>query len=251
MSTVLLIDNYDSFVHNLSRYVRELGMETVVARNDRLTLDEISCLSPSAIILSPGPCTPREAGISVPVVERFAGQIPILGVCLGHQAIACAYNCDVIRAREPIHGHASWVRHQGTPLFAGVASPFQAARYHSLVIDAAQLPPQISVTAATLDGVPMAIEHDSAMVYGLQFHPESVLTQFGHQLLANFLRLAGLCPSTNVNFDLQIASQLPETVSGPTVSPVAWPAPLIDVSRSGGADREFPDSTRFPEPGDL
>ncbi|MBI1349090.1 aminodeoxychorismate/anthranilate synthase component II [bacterium] len=226
---ILLIDNYDSFVHNLARYVRELGLPAEIVRNDALTVAEIAHQKPAAIIISPGPCTPLEAGISMAVVQQLAGTIPILGVCLGHQAIAAALGGLVIRAPEPVHGRTSWIRHQGTPLFAGISNPFPAARYHSLIVDEAHLPEKLQVTARTTDGLPMAIEHTTAAVYGVQFHPESVLTHFGHQLLTNFLRLAGvtvpMLPARSGE------TQQPASVVqfGPPVSPVAWPAPVTSV----------------------
>ncbi len=223
---ILLIDNYDSFVYNLARYVRELGCETRVIRNDQLSLADVSSLAPRAIILSPGPCTPNEAGISVPLVREYAGVVPILGVCLGHQAIAAAAGGRIIRAEEPIHGRTSWIRHSRTALFEGVANPFLAARYHSLIVDEATLPASLTVTARTTDGVPMALEDGPRRLFGLQFHPESVLTQFGHQLLANFLRLAGLHPLGGLLNDLQSPARVPGPPTAPAVSPVAWPAPL-------------------------
>lgn len=223
---ILLIDNYDSFVHNLARYVRELGCVTEVVRNDQWSLAEIRAAAPAAIILSPGPCTPAEAGISVPVIQEFAGAIPILGVCLGHQSIGAAAGARIVRAPEPVHGRTSWVRHAGTPLFSGVANPFQAARYHSLIVDEATLPDSLVVTARTSDGIPMALEDAGRQLYGLQFHPESVLTQFGHRLLANFLRLAGLQPVTGRWNDLQPAGPTAAPPAAPPLTPVAWPAPL-------------------------
>lgn len=189
---ILLIDNYDSFVFNLARYLCELGCETRVVRNDAVSVDEVRALHPQAIVISPGPCSPNEAGISVDLLRRLGSEVPMLGVCLGHQSLAAAYNGKVIRAIEPVHGRTSWVRHAGTPLFAGVTNPFRATRYHSLIVDEASLPPDLMVTAWTDDGVPMAIEHQHHRLYGLQFHPESVLTEFGHRLLANFLHLAGI-----------------------------------------------------------
>ncbi|MDX1969913.1 MAG: aminodeoxychorismate/anthranilate synthase component II [Planctomycetaceae bacterium] len=227
---ILLIDNYDSFVHNLARYVRELGSPTTVARNDQITLEDVQRLAPAAVILSPGPCTPAEAGISVPLIEEFCGKIPILGVCLGHQAIGAALGGTVIRAPEPVHGRTSWIRHAGTPLFAGVANPFQAARYHSLIVDEATLPAELKVTARTTEGVPMALELAESRLFGLQFHPESVLTQFGHRLLANFLTLAGLTSLSEVSTDLRRTVRATPVPLGPPVTPVAWPAPLQEAA---------------------
>jgi anthranilate synthase/aminodeoxychorismate synthase-like glutamine amidotransferase len=184
---ILLIDNYDSFVYNLARYVRELGEETVVRRHDATTLEEIGALRPSRIIISPGPCTPGEAGISTDVVRHFGPTIPILGVCLGHQCIGAAYGAGIVRAARPMHGKASRIHHEARGLFAGLPNPFQAARYHSLVVSRADLPAELRVTASAEDGEIMAVEHVRHPVIGLQFHPESVLTEFGYVLLDRFL----------------------------------------------------------------
>lgn len=228
VTEVLLIDNYDSFVHNLARYVRELGVAATVVRNDALSLEALATDPPRAIIVSPGPCTPAEAGLSVPVIQQSAGRIPLLGVCLGHQAIASALGGTIIRAPEPVHGRVTWIRHQQTPFFAGIPSPFQAARYHSLIVDTDTLPDELCVTAENLEGVPMAVESAALRLYGVQFHPESVLTQFGHRLLANFLHMAGLQPRlTPARAPVAGPEQTPFPL-GPTVSPVAWPAPLTD-----------------------
>jgi anthranilate synthase/aminodeoxychorismate synthase-like glutamine amidotransferase len=184
---ILLIDNYDSFVHNLARYVSELGEQPVVRRHDATTPQEIEMLQPSHIIISPGPCTPGEAGISTDVVRRFGPTIPILGVCLGHQCIGAAYGAGIVRARRPMHGKASRIHHDGTGLFAGLPNPFPAARYHSLVISRSGLPADLRVTASAEDGEIMAVEHARHPVIGLQFHPESVLTEYGYVLLDRFL----------------------------------------------------------------
>jgi len=184
---ILLIDNYDSFVYNLARYVRELGEEPVVRRHDATTLEEIGALRPSHIIISPGPCTPGEAGISTAVVRRFGPSTPILGVCLGHQCIGAAYGAGIVRAGRPMHGKASRIHHDGNGLFAGLPNPFPAARYHSLVISRAGLPAELRVTASAEDGEIMAVEHARHPVIGLQFHPESVLTDYGYVLLDRFL----------------------------------------------------------------
>jgi len=184
---ILLIDNYDSFVYNLARYVRELGEDAVVRRHDATTHEEIQALGPSHIIISPGPCSPGEAGISTDVVRRFGGTIPILGVCLGHQCIGAAYGAGIVRARRPVHGKPSHIRHDGRGLFAGLPNPFLAARYHSLAISRAGLPPELRVTATADDGEIMAVEHVERPVVGLQFHPESVLTEHGYVLLDRFL----------------------------------------------------------------
>jgi len=184
---ILLIDNYDSFVYNLARYVRELGEDPVVRRHDATTSDEIELLRPSHIIISPGPCTPGEAGISTEVVRRFAATTPILGVCLGHQCIGAAYGAAIVRAGRPMHGKTSAIRHDGRGIFAGLPNPFPAARYHSLVIGRDSLPTELRVTATADDGEIMAVEHARHRVIGLQFHPESVLTEHGYRLLSRFL----------------------------------------------------------------
>jgi anthranilate synthase/aminodeoxychorismate synthase-like glutamine amidotransferase len=189
---LLLIDNYDSFVYNLARYFAELGCAAEVVRNDAVTVEDVAAMSPAAVVLSPGPCTPNEAGIGLELVRQLAGSVPMLGVCLGHQTIAAALGGNVIRAREPVHGRTSMIRHDGRGLFEGLPNPFRATRYHSLVVDEATLPPELSVTARTGDGVPMALAHHRRPVFGVQFHPESVLTQGGHRMLANFLRAAGI-----------------------------------------------------------
>lgn len=188
---VLLIDNYDSFVHNLARYVRELGEQTVVARNDAIRLADVQELAPSHIIVSPGPCTPREAGISNDVVLAFGARIPILGVCLGHQCIAAVYGAEVVRARRPVHGQASSIAHGGTGIFAGLPNPLRVGRYHSLIVPERSLPPVLEPVARTVDGELMALRHRTFPVWGVQFHPESVLTEHGHTLLRNFLVLEG------------------------------------------------------------
>jgi len=184
---LLLIDNYDSFVFNLARYVRELGDETVVRRHDAVTLEEIAALAPTHIIISPGPCTPIEAGISTAVVRRFGATIPILGVCLGHQCIGAAYGGRIVRARRPMHGKASPVMHDGTSVFVGLPSPLYTTRYHSLVIEAATMPGVLRVTATSDDGEIMAVAHRSYPVIGVQFHPESALTEHGYAMLDTFL----------------------------------------------------------------
>lgn len=185
---ILLIDNYDSFVFNLARYVGELGYGREVVRNDRITVAEIAALAPSHIILSPGPCTPQEAGISNEIVARLGQHIPILGVCLGHQCIAEAYGGLVVRARRPMHGKTSLVRHDGRGVFAGLPDPLRVARYHSLVAAPERIPQALLVTAWSPDGEIMGLRHAAHPVEGVQFHPEAVLTERGHDLLANFLR---------------------------------------------------------------
>jgi anthranilate synthase/aminodeoxychorismate synthase-like glutamine amidotransferase len=190
---IVLIDNYDSFVHNLARYFNRLGQETLVLRNDVATPEALRRLAPQAIVISPGPCTPAEAGCSVAVIREFQGQTPILGVCLGHQAIAAAWGGRIVRAAEPRHGRTSLVEHDREGLFDALPSPLEVCRYHSLVVDEPSLPPELRVTARSEDGAVMALAHTSAPVFGVQFHPESALTPEGYRLLANFLRLAG-CP---------------------------------------------------------
>jgi len=184
---ILLIDNYDSFVYNLARYVRELGETPLVCRNDGLTMSEIERMAPSHIIISPGPCTPNEAGISVDVVRRFGPSIPVLGVCLGHQAIGAAYGAAIVRARQPMHGKVSRIHHDRSGVFADLPSPFHATRYHSLVVSPVSLPSVLRVTATADDGEIMALEHREHPVVGVQFHPESALTEHGYRLLDRFL----------------------------------------------------------------
>jgi anthranilate synthase/aminodeoxychorismate synthase-like glutamine amidotransferase len=185
---ILLIDNYDSFVHNLARYVRELGGDAVVRRNDEIGLDEIESLAPSHIVLSPGPCSPAESGISVDVIRRFGPNIPILGVCLGHQCIGAAYGGDIVRAGRPVHGRTSPITHDGSSVLAGLPSPFPAARYHSLVIAPHTLPPSLRPFAfAQDDGEIMAVEHRTHPIVGLQFHPESAATEYGYWILDRFI----------------------------------------------------------------
>jgi anthranilate synthase/aminodeoxychorismate synthase-like glutamine amidotransferase len=184
---ILLLDNYDSFVHNLARYTAELGAEPLVRRNDAITLDEIAALNPSHIIISPGPCTPTEAGISLDLIRRFGPSIPILGVCLGHQAIGQAYGAEIVRARRPMHGKTSRIHHQGTGIFSGLPSPFIATRYHSLVIAPDSVPPELEITATADDGEIMGVQHVRYPLTGVQFHPESVLTEHGYRMLDWFL----------------------------------------------------------------
>ncbi|MEO8201365.1 MAG: aminodeoxychorismate/anthranilate synthase component II [Gemmatimonadota bacterium] len=186
---ILLIDNYDSFVYNLARYVRELGGEPVVLRSDTLVADDIATLKPSHIIVSPGPKTPNEAGISNTAVEAFGRTTPILGVCLGHQCIGAVFGGKIVRARRPLHGKTSPISHHGTGLFHNLPNPLRATRYHSLVIDPPSLPPELVVTATDDIGEIMAVAHREWPVHGVQFHPESVLTVGGHILLRNFLAM--------------------------------------------------------------
>lgn len=184
---ILVIDNYDSFVYNLARYVGELGFPRVVKRNDEISLEEIAELQPSHIIISPGPCAPDQAGISLDVIRRFGASVPILGVCLGHQAIGQAYGGKVVRAKNPMHGKASLVTHDEKGLFSGVQNPLQVARYHSLIVCEEDLPTELVVTARCPDGEIMGLAHRVHPVVGVQFHPESILTDKGHHMLQNFL----------------------------------------------------------------
>ena len=189
---ILVIDNYDSFVHNLARYLRQLGCETKVLRNDEVSRELIEALAPQAIVISPGPGTPDQAGYSLQCVGDFSATIPILGVCLGHQAIVQAYGGLIERSDRPMHGRQSEVQQCGSKLFADLPAKFQVGRYHSLIAGASFLPESLSVTAELADGTIMAVEHRSLPVFGLQFHPESILTEHGYSLLANFCRLAGV-----------------------------------------------------------
>ena len=187
---LLMIDNYDSFTWNLVQYLGELGADVDVRRNDAVGLDEIAALRPDGIVISPGPRTPREAGVSVPLIARFAGTIPILGVCLGHQAIGAAFGGSIVRAPRIMHGKTSPIHHDGRGIFAGLPDPFDATRYHSLIVERAGLPRALTVTAWTQEREIMGLRHASLPVYGVQFHPESILTAAGKELLRNFLRLA-------------------------------------------------------------
>ena len=184
---VLMLDNYDSFTWNLVQYLGELGAAVKVVRNDAVSIEEIEALDPERIVISPGPCTPTEAGVSVPLVRRFAGHVPILGVCLGHQAIGQAFGGKVVRAREIMHGKTSMIHHDGKGVFRGLSNPFEATRYHSLAVERASLPDVLDVTATADDGEIMAIRHRELPVEGVQFHPEAILTEHGKRLLANFL----------------------------------------------------------------
>jgi anthranilate synthase/aminodeoxychorismate synthase-like glutamine amidotransferase len=184
---ILLIDNYDSFTYNLYHYLGELGADVRVFRNNKITLDEIAALRPEKIVISPGPCTPKEAGISCDAIKRFGARTPILGVCLGHQSIGAAFGGQIIRAPSIMHGKLSEVTHDGQTIFSGLKNPFAAMRYHSLVIDPQRLPADLNVTARTADGVIMAVRHKQFPIEGVQFHPESILAEEGKKLLKNFL----------------------------------------------------------------
>jgi len=188
---IVIIDNYDSFVYNLTQYIGELGREPVVFRNDRITLEEIEDIHPSHIVISPGPCTPLEAGISNDVIRHFSGRIPILGVCLGHQCIGYAYGAKIIHAPVPTHGKSSLIYHDGKTVYKNLPGPFPGGRYHSLVVETNSCPPEFMVTATTDDGIIMGIRHRKFVVEGVQFHPESIMTETGHALLANFLQYTG------------------------------------------------------------
>jgi anthranilate synthase component 2 len=187
---LLLIDNYDSFTYNLYHYLAELGAQVVVKRNDELTAGDALALKPEGIVLSPGPCTPNDAGICLEVIARANGNVPILGVCLGHQAIGQAYGGHVVRADVPMHGKLSRIHHAGKGIFRGLNNDFEATRYHSLVIERDSIPPQLEVTATTGDGTIMGMMHKTHPVHGVQFHPESIASENGHALLQNFLKIA-------------------------------------------------------------
>ena len=187
---LLMIDNYDSFTYNIVQYLGELGEEVQVFRNDKIGIAEIEALAPARIVLSPGPCSPEEAGISVEVVRHFAGRIPILGVCLGHQSIGYAFGGTIVKSATLMHGKTSPILHDGEGLFAGLPNPFQATRYHSLVVERATLPEELVVTAWVAEGEIMGMRHESLPVWGVQFHPESILTQGGMDLLRNFLEMS-------------------------------------------------------------
>ncbi|MEO8004958.1 MAG: aminodeoxychorismate/anthranilate synthase component II [Betaproteobacteria bacterium] len=185
---LLMIDNYDSFTYNLVQYFGELGEDVKVVRNDDLTVEQIAALKPARIVVSPGPCTPNEAGVSMPAIRHFAGKIPVLGVCLGHQSIGQAFGGRIVHAKQVMHGKVSSIRHRNEGVFSGLPDSFSATRYHSLVIERESLPEVLEVTAWTEDGEIMGVRHKQLNVEGVQFHPESVLTECGHALLANFLK---------------------------------------------------------------
>ena len=187
----LLIDNYDSFTYNLWHFLGELGAEVVVQRNDQISVNKALALQPSGVILSPGPCDPDQAGICLELIQKAPVTLPILGVCLGHQCIGQAFGGKIIRSTEPMHGKMSEIHNQGAGIFEGLPSSFSATRYHSLVVERASLPDPLKITAETQDGLIMGLRHQSRPIFGVQFHPESIASQYGYQLLANFLRLSG------------------------------------------------------------
>lgn len=190
MTKLFMLDNYDSFTYNLVQYFGELGAEVTVARNDEITVEEIDALEPDLICISPGPCSPAEAGISVDVIKHFAGQVPILGVCLGHQSIGAAFGGKIVRAKQLMHGKTSAITHSGSDVFNDIPSPFTVTRYHSLVIERDSLPECLEITAESEDREIMGVAHKEMPIFGVQFHPESVLSDYGHELLNNFLKYA-------------------------------------------------------------
>ena len=223
---ILLIDNYDSFVYNLARYVRELGETPLVRRHDAVTVDDVLDLAPSHIIISPGPCSPREAGISTELVRRAGERIPILGVCLGHQCIGAAYGGVIARAGMPMHGKISRIHHEGSGIFSGLPSPFIATRYHSLVIAPDSIPSSLRVTATSEDGEIMAVQHATHPVYGVQFHPESVLTEHGYRLLDHFLHGVPATPR-----EVPRAADAALVAPDPSISTLASSPPPADLVR--------------------
>jgi anthranilate synthase component 2 len=223
---ILLLDNYDSFVYNLARYVRELGETPVVRRHDALTVDEVAAMAPSHIIISPGPCSPAEAGISTEVVRRLGVAIPILGVCLGHQCIGAAYGGEIVRAGQPMHGKTSMIHHGGAGIFRGLPNPFRATRYHSLVIAPASVPADLEVLATSEDGEIMAVRHVRHPVHGVQFHPESVLTEHGYRLIDHFLHGVPAEPRA-----LPLAADGALVLAGPDTSTLASDPPPVDLVR--------------------
>lgn len=192
---ILLIDNYDSFTYNLYQYLCELGADVVVKRNDMITVEEVRALNPERIVISPGPCTPKDAGISIELIQQLAGEYPMLGVCLGHQAIGAAFGGNVVRAPLVMHGKTSRITHSGRDILSGIPSPFTATRYHSLIVEENDLPEELEVMARSEDDTIMAFKHRDYEIYGVQFHPESILTEGGHRLLANFIGATAPVPA--------------------------------------------------------
>lgn len=187
---ILMIDNYDSFTYNLVHYLGEIGEKVVVFRNDKVTLEEVGRLNPDAIVISPGPCTPKDAGVSVDLIKEFAGRTPILGVCLGHQSIGYAFGGNIVRAKRLLHGKTSQIYHDGKRIYEGIPNPFEATRYHSLLVEKESLPDELEITAWADEGEIMGIRHKGYLIEGVQFHPESILTKYGKELLKNFVRIA-------------------------------------------------------------
>ena len=187
---ILMIDNYDSFTYNLVHYLGELGEKVLVFRNDKITIEDAGKLNPDMVVISPGPCTPKEAGISVDLIKEFAGRIPILGVCLGHQSIGYAFGGNIVRAKRLLHGKTSQIYHDGKSIYEGVPMPFEATRYHSLLVEGSSLPAELEMTAWTDEDEIMGIRHKEYLIEGVQFHPESILTKHGKDLLRNFVRIA-------------------------------------------------------------
>jgi anthranilate synthase/aminodeoxychorismate synthase-like glutamine amidotransferase len=227
---ILLVDHYDSFVYNLARYVRELGEEALVRRHDAITLDEIARLEPTHIILSPGPCTPAEVGISVYIVRRFGPAVPVLGVCLGHQCIGAAFGGRIVRAKRPMHGKASSIRHDGRGIFLGLPSPLSATRYHSLVIEPATMPAELTITALSDEGEIMGVEHRQYPVVGVQFHPESALSEYGYYMLDTFLHGPRVLDRTAVlpaGADGRFETRRPPAEDSPDLGSAPPPASLV------------------------
>jgi len=220
---IVVLDNRDSFVFNLARHIQLLGVDVTVLPSHATTAADLRRLGPAALVISPGPCTPAEAGCSVEAVQRLRGSVPILGVCLGHQAIAAAVGGRIVRAREPVHGRVSEIHHDAVNLFAGIPSPMTACRYHSLVIDPADLPPAVTVIARDDEGTIMAVADESSRIYGVQFHPESILTRHGFRLLSNFLTLAG------VPHGASLASALDDDLARQAAPPAAPPPSAVRV----------------------
>ncbi len=220
---IIVLDNRDSFVFNLARHIQLLGVEVSVVPSHATTAADLRRLAPAALVISPGPCTPAEAGCSVEAVQLLRGSVPMLGVCLGHQAIAAAVGGRIVRAREPVHGRVSEIHHDGINLFAGIPSPMTACRYHSLVIDAVTLPPGLTAIARDVEGTIMAVADEAARMYGVQFHPESILTRHGFRLLSNFLELAG------VPHQASLAAALDDDLARQAAPPAAEPSPADRV----------------------
>ncbi|HEX3036531.1 MAG TPA: aminodeoxychorismate/anthranilate synthase component II [Thermodesulfobacteriota bacterium] len=187
---ILMIDNYDSFTYNLVHYLGEIGEKVVVFRNDKISLEEVGRLNPDVIVVSPGPCTPKEAGVSVDLIKELAGRTPILGVCLGHQSIGYAFGGNIVRAKRLLHGKTSQIYHDGKSIYEGIPNPFEATRYHSLLVEKESLPDELEITAWTDEGEIMGVRHKEYLIEGVQFHPESILTKYGKDLLRNFVRIA-------------------------------------------------------------